>query len=214
MKNLGPLLVVIVVTIVVPAGCTPDLGFGDDSRYQDASMDDAAITVDGETPPVGGPHITHRFAEGGFLARVNATHPEAWIYLDLDTGLEVMPETPGSDDTWDIAFRRSNIATNGGISGTGDAAAAPLMADFAGVSVAPADGYEVDLEDGGDEDTIPDYVFRGWYLYDSGTHILTPAPITYVVRTTLGSYVKIRITGYYDAFGTSGHPSFHWAALP
>ena len=84
-------------------------------------------------------------------------------------------------------------------------AAAPVETAFA---------YATDVADGDDDDTLPDYVFRTWYDYDTTTHVLTPADRTYVVRTTAGTFVKLRMTAYYDGVGTSGSPSFRWVALP
>jgi hypothetical protein len=195
-------------------GCAPDLTLGDDSRYLDASAQHEDATLDGALPPQGGPHVTHTLTEQGLLTRINAQSAEDWVYLDLDTGLEITPATADNDPTWDIAFRRSNVATNGGITGTGGVTVASSSAPFSDVTTAPDTGFVTDLADGDDEDTLPDYAFRFWYLYDESTHVLTPDAITYVVRTTTGAFVKLRLAGYYDHVGTSGSPSFHSERLP
>lgn len=209
MKTLSSVL----ASLLLLVGCAPDLHFGDDSRYLDASLDDGSL-MDGAVPPVGGPHVTHAVTELGLFTRVQAHDAETWVYLDLDTGLEVTPTSPEDDDVWDVAFRRSNIATNGGVTGTGGVVVASVPMELAEVTSPPLEGYVSDLVDSDDEDTLPDYAFRNWYLYDVETHVLTPAPITYVVRTTSGAHIALRIASYYDAVGTSGSPSFHSRALP
>lgn len=199
------------------AACAPDLRFGDDARYLDAGGHDDGDVIpapDGGDPlPPGGPKVKITYAAEGFFARVDATHPDEWVYLDLDTGTQIAPATPEDDPAWDIAFRRSNIATNGGVTGTGGVVVASLRAPFADVMAPPAGGFEADRADSDDEDTIPDYAFRFWYVYDVETHVLTPDAITYVVATTEGAYVKLALRSYYDGFGTSGSPSFDYRAL-
>lgn len=206
MKTTIPILLVVLVA------CAPDLEFGDDSRYVDASVPD--VEADGGVVPVGGPHVVHTVEGHGYRAAVNAQDYVAWVYVDLDTGLEVIPVDAANDNAWDVAFRRSNIAVNGGVTGSGDVEVAVLATPFDDVTSAPAGGYVTDVADGDDDDTLPDYVFRAWYDYDTTTHVLTPADHTYVVHTTAGAFVKLRMTAYYDAVGTSGSPSFRWVALP
>lgn len=52
-----------------------------------------------------------------------------------------------------------------------------------------------------------------WYDYDFMTHVLTPKPVVYVVRTVEGNAFKLEVQGYYDEAGTSGIFTIRWAAL-
>jgi hypothetical protein len=171
--------------------------------------------VDVGEAPIGGAHVTHAVDGAAYLAFVDASSTTDVIYLDLDGGAEVTPADPAGDPSWDVAFKRSEVRLNGGVSGTGGVTAAALDGtDLAAVTVAPASGFVSDAPDGADADTTPDLALGAWYTYDSTTHVLSPADRTYVVHTSAGAYVKIRFAGYYDQAGTSGHPSFRWAIIP
>lgn len=148
---------------------------------------------------------------------VDATHEEDWVYMDLDTGLEVTVAAPATSPAWDLAFKRFQVKSNGGISGTGGVTAAKLSgADFDALTHAPAEGWIVDAEDSEDEGAEPDFVFLTdgfWYHYDLATHALTPADQAYVVKSSAGAYFKLAFLGYYDEVGSSGFPSFKWAPV-
>ena len=88
---------------------------------------------------------------------------------------------------------------------------------FDTVEAADATAFVSDATDGDDEDTVPDYVISGgndpWYAYDVTTHVLTPKPRVFVVRTTDGNLVKVAIERYYDGAGGSGHPTLRYERL-
>ncbi|MEZ4327972.1 MAG: HmuY family protein [Polyangiales bacterium] len=166
-------------------------------------------------------HVTLE-SEGQGTLTVDASDPERWVYLDLDTLREVEPQDP-ADDTgerhFDLAFRRFHIALNGGQTGTGGVTAARVDDQALTDVTLPAEAaFETDLPDGDDEDTVPDYVISGgldpWYAYDVETHILTPKPRVYVVRTTEDAVFRIAVERYYDQAGGSGHPTLRFAVLP
>ena len=159
--------------------------------------------------------------DGTITAHVDATAEELWVYLNLETGLEVAPQNPDEnqdwDAQWDLAFQRFKIKSNGGISGTGGVEVARLATvNFDTFEKAPEQGYLTDAEDSDDQDLDPDYVFLGatpWFDYDGSTHILTPADAIYAIRSVSGKYYKFQMLDYYDEAGTSGHPSFRWGAI-
>ena len=148
---------------------------------------------------------------------VNAQSTEQWVYLNLDKAMEVQPENPTDDSTWDLAFQRFKIKSNGGISGTGEVEIARLAGvDYRELTLAPVDGYQVDEEDSEDQDSDPDYVFLGespWYDYDLTSHTLSPADFVYVIRSVEGVYFKLQMLDYYDEAGTSGFPLFQWGMV-
>jgi hypothetical protein len=163
---------------------------------------------DGGPAPAPGKVRTTRNPDGAYTTVVDATSMTDWTYADFETGAEVDPAAP-----WDLRFQRSHVSANGGTSGTGGVELAAVTgAPFAQVT-APAFGYVTDATDG---DGQPAYVLDqgdAWYAYDVDTHRLTPRPIVYVVKTAGGSTIKLEILSYYDAAGTSGWLTLHWAPL-
>lgn len=175
----------------------------------------------GDTPDGGEIPKTERIeftaeAAGVFVAEVDAHVEDEWVYLDLETAKEVTPTDPAHDQVWDLAFSRFLVRTNGGISGAGNGAAARVSGGFDAVTVAPSTGYLEDAEDSADEGEDPDYAFHAgdaWYAYDVATHRLDPRDVVYVVRTPEGHSFKVRMLGYYDDAGSSGHPSLRFAPV-
>jgi hypothetical protein len=172
-----------------------------------------------ETPEAASePVVTEPAGDNAFTTSVDASDSELWIYFSFLSGGEVIPADPANSSDWDLAFQRFHIISNGGASGAGGAAVAVVVDQpFEAVSAAPADGYVADLPDGDDDDTVVDSAFEagdGWYDYDETTNRLSPRANVYVVQTGRGAHYKLTILGYYDAAGSSGHPSFSWAELP
>lgn len=73
--------------------------------------------------------------------------------------------------------------------------------------------WVTDAADGSDEDDDPDLAFAGWYAYDFMTHVLTPHPFVYVVRTVEGNAYELEILGDHDEAGTSGVLTICWAPV-
>jgi hypothetical protein len=162
-------------------------------------------------PAVGKVTTTRDNADGTYTTLVNATSESAWIYADFETGKEVQ-----ASGAWDLRFQRFHISTNGGVSGAGGVQIAPVTGTpFADLEAAPADGFVADVADT-NGDGMPDYAFEqgtGWYDYNDKTHVLTPFPIVWVVKTDGGSTLKLEIKKYYDDAGTSGWFTLHWGPL-
>jgi len=193
-----------VLMMMLATACAPNLGAGADA---DA---DSVVMVD----EIGGPNIGH-LDEGDnvFLTTIDASSETDWVYLSLVDGVQVEPDDPQTDPSWDLAFLRFHIKLNGGVSGASGVAAAQLDGvDFDDVSDAPAEGFEVDAPDGDDDDEDPDYVLRHWYDYSVMTHVLTPTATVYVVRSGDDHY-RLQLDAYYDEAGSSGHPSFRWGSI-
>lgn len=173
--------------------CAPDLRPGA-TPAADAAV--SAVRVEGE----------------GFTATLDATSSERWVRLDLDRGLGAL-----TDDGWDIALRRFQVMSNGGVSGSGGVEVARLSdVRFDDVRSAPSGGWIRDAADGDDANPDPDWAFNqgdGWYAYNVMDHTLAPRDVVYVVRTTEGRAVKVQFTGYYDRAGTSGYPALRWAVV-
>jgi hypothetical protein len=132
-------------------------------------------------------------ADGSRTTRVEATSESDWVYLDLDAAREV--DAAGA---WELGFRRFEVTLAGGL-------AYEDGASFEGMTAAPGGDYATDA--------AAFAAGEGWYSYDPTTHELAPRDRVYVVRSVAGAHWKLRFTSYYDDAGTSGHPTFRWAAV-
>ncbi|MCX4241044.1 HmuY family protein [Paraliomyxa miuraensis] len=192
--------------VLVMTGCAPDLG---------ETLGDGSSTTDAPAEEGGGPQVQHEDeGDGVTVSTIDATDQEQWIYLDLESREQRDPADPADSDEWDLGLRRFAIAINGGSSGTGGMEAVMLEGTtFDAVTSIPTEGWVTDAPDGDDENEDPDYALDEWYDYDFMTHVLTPKPVVYVVRTVEGNAYKVEIGGYYDEAGTSGVFTVRWAAL-
>ncbi len=119
--------------------------------------------------------------------------------FDFATGEETT-----SDTDWDIAFRGTSIAVNGGtVTGTTDE---PARNGNAGVSITSGTFASITTADGLSFSQDADGAFaiasgsdNGWYNYSgSPNHLITPIPGKVLVfRTRNGHYAKIEILSYY-----------------
>jgi hypothetical protein len=157
-------------------------------------------------------YTTTRGADGSYTTLVDATTATDWVYGDFETGSEVALTAP-----WDLRFQRFHISTNGGASGTGGVEVARVNGQsFAQLTSPPTEGWVSDAPDGDDANTEPEYAFDqdgGWYEYDPMTHVLTPKPLVWVVKTAGTAMIKLEITSYYDDAGTAGRLTLHWRPL-
>jgi hypothetical protein len=133
---------------------------------------------------------------GPVTLTVDARSGERWVYFDFSRGSVV--EDPDPLD-WDLAFRRFHVMVNGGsgVPGRGGALALDEVAlggiPLDSVREAPAGGYR-------GSDTRTDSVaapLARWYSYSWTSHLLTPEPRVYAVRTADGRYALLEIVGYY-----------------
>ncbi len=118
-----------------------------------------------------------------------------------------------SNTEWDIAFRGTTVAVNGGTAtGTDDE---PTRNGDAGVSI--QDGTFASVTDAAgldfDQDTneafaIPTGSDDGWYNYNFMTNTVTPMPgKVFVFRTHDGRYAKVEFLSYYKDAPTNIDPS-------
>jgi hypothetical protein len=170
----------------------------------DATVQPPPLPGEADAGPPPGDVVTVQNPDGTFTTKVDAVPAEEWQYVDLHAGVEV-----AATDAWDLAAQRFHIRVNGGSSGPLGGAVAPVAAaSLDAVLAVPADGFITD--------TAAKPAFEqgtGWYDYDELTHVLTPYPIVWVVKTADGSHVKLVIESYYDGAGTSGHFTWRWAPM-
>ncbi len=141
---------------------------------------------------------------------VDATNRDSKVYVDLDSGREMKSDEAFETNGWDLAFKRFEIAINGGSSSPGGPVQVAVLdgAAFASVTVAPSTGYQQDSAA-----TVFSGVNGGWYYYDLGTHKLTTNDKLYIVKTTDGAYMKLRMGSYYDAAGTAARISLSYTQV-
>ncbi|WP_299891445.1 HmuY family protein [uncultured Lacinutrix sp.] len=177
---------------------------------------------DDDTPPASNPDPLQSEQIINFYAPQTGGQGQpvggAFTKFDFTTGTQTT-----SDTDWDIAFRGTTIAINGGeATGTldepirnGEAAATIVSGTFA--SVTSADGLTF-AQDGDTAFAIPTGSDNGWYNYNFMTNIVSPIPgKVLVVKTRNGKYAKIEILSYYqnqDTAQDGRYYTFNYAYNP
>ena len=196
-------------SLLAVAGC---------NNLQAKGSEDAGIDSSTQTS---GNFSSRALGNGSTETVADAQSSEAWVYFDLDTSTAV--ENPdAANRVWDLAFRRFASMTNGGDSGSGDAAGTRVVGeDYTALAQAPDGPWILDRTVPGQVDPRMAAVDStlsstddNWYSYNPSTHVLSArSDIFYVLRTTAGNYFKIQMTGYYDAAGSPGFVKFNWAPV-
>lgn len=134
---------------------------------------------------------------------VDATASDRWRFFDFSRGSVV--DRPGRRD-WDLAFRRNEIVVNGGdLAGNGGALDLGSVG-FDSIVTLPAEGYVGSVAG---RDTSSPGIGK-WYDYGFTSHLLTPKPRVYAVRTADGRYAKLQILGYYCPGARAGCVTFRY----
>lgn len=135
---------------------------------------------------------------------VDASSPEVWRFFDFSAGSLV--ENPGPTE-WDLGFRRFHVVANGGEGFAGRGGVVNLgPVPFDSVEAVPREGY-VPSEAGNDTTNA---ATDGWYDYSFTSHLLSPRPRTYALRTADGRYAKLRILSYYCPEARPGCVTFRY----
>jgi hypothetical protein len=150
------------------------------------------------TPPA--PKETTNGLVGPVLYTVDARAPDAWRHFSFRLG-SVVEAAP----SWDLAFRRYAI-----IAGPGTGILDLGSRRFDEVHTVPADGYQAN--EGAADPRNP--AIAGWYEYGYFSHLLTPRPRVWAVRTADGRYAKLEMVGYYCPGAQPGCVTFRYAYQP
>lgn len=131
---------------------------------------------------------------------VDASSSDVWVRVDVERGVV---DADADSLEWDLAFLRTGIQTNGGDSGPGlgGMRAAPDDLNYDELDASPTYGFSSDAVAGKDSDGTPVSInptSDDWYLYDLGTHIVTPKEQSHYVRRANGDYAKLQVLGYVD----------------
>ncbi|MEX2530826.1 MAG: HmuY family protein [Gemmatimonadota bacterium] len=146
--------------------------------------------------------------EGVQVRTVEATDPDRWRFFSLERGSVV--EVPGPDE-WDLGMRRFQVMVNGGDGFAGLAGVQLLAgAEFEAIDRLPAEGY-VQAEVRGDS---LNPAVQEWYDYSLFSHLLTPRPEVFAVRTARGGHAKLQFLGYYCPGPQPGCVTFRYRFLP
>lgn len=165
---------------------------------------------------------------GSYTTTVNASSACAWIYLSLKSnGVAV-----DSSAQWDIAFKRYNVATNSGTSGSGsggacDSGSTNFAATYNGSECTAVVDVKLSSAGGGPVSASSESInpvlaapldlspmppgYGAWYTYSNT--ILTAKTNVYIVTGSDGSKYALQMLDYYNAAGTSGYPKFQWKKL-
>lgn len=141
---------------------------------------------------------------------LDARSAKRWVYYNLSEERIVHPRFVSSVD-WDLAFKRYHVIANGGVT---NIAAHGALADLGSVPfsgnlrVSSAKFAENTLASNGTDPENP--AIRHWYNYDYASHILSPMPHVYLIRTPAGRYFALRILNYYCQHGESGCMTFEY----
>jgi hypothetical protein len=146
------------------------------------------------TPPA--PTDAGRALVGPVLYTVDATTPDAWRHFSFRLGSVVEGATG-----WDLAFRRYAI-----IAGPGAGILDLGETRFDQVRTVPAGGYQPN--EGAAEPRNP--AIAAWYRYGFLSHVLSPKPRVWAVRTADGRYAKLELVSYYCPGAQPGCLTFRY----
>ena len=126
-----------------------------------------------------------------------STEPHDFTYFSFATGstVEITDKEATESTDWHIAFKRTEIKLNSGVSGPSEVSGFNLTSEkeeipedlFSTLSssdVPPSDSFIK-------EEAA--YAMTNWYSYDPVTHIISASKTPYVITTSDGSYGKIII---------------------
>ena len=138
---------------------------------------------------------------------IDARSRSDWAFFDFSSDMETEASLDSLD--WDIAFRRTDVITNGGETNPAGAGAA---ADLGRVPLQEADvtgaGFLTDAADA--ERGLESPALHGWYNYDWMTHVVSSDKHTYGVRTATGETALITFLSYYCDDGSAGCITFQY----
>ena len=141
------------------------------------------------------PRDAGRGLVGPVLYTVDATPADAWRHFSFRLGAVV-------DGSGDLVFKRYAI-----VAGPGAGVRDLGKTRFEEVRAVPADGYQAN--EGAAEPRNP--AIASWYHYGFFTHVLTPKPHVWAVRTADGRYAKVELVGYYCPGPQPGCVTFRYA---
>ena len=158
--------------------------------------------------------VTVEVLEAGLKRlHINATSKTSQVFVDLDEGREMKLEEAFSTNGWELSFKRDKIFVDSGASAQAGTVEVAVVTNvgFDVLTQAPASGFEKDSANG---IFNPVGLEGGWYLYDLSVHRLVARPENvYVLHTSAGAYMKLRMLEYYDEHGTPAAITLEYAPV-
>ncbi|MBX2841583.1 MAG: HmuY family protein [Flammeovirgaceae bacterium] len=135
--------------------------------------------------------------------------PPSYTFFDLDEGI-VLAKSDSNSNKWDLAFSKTTILTNSGISGPGNGGALIVDGIFEDLKTVPETGFNEDTEE---SLAIPTGSGSGWYTYTGPTgspaHAILPVPgKVIIVKTGEGKYAKVEILSIYEGNPDTANAEF------
>jgi|GEM_PF-1851284 hypothetical protein len=145
---------------------------------------------------------------------VDARDPDVLVFFDFADGSVVDGDV--SEPDWDLAFRRTKLLTNSGVTNpSGPGGAADLGELALGEATVPVSVvFSVDALGGDDEDEPENPAVGRWYTYSFISHIVSAKPNTYLVRTGEDMDALIQFDSYYCDDEESGCVTFRYILVP
>ena len=136
-----------------------------------------------------------------------------WAFFDIDGGGVIESTFEGAD--WDLAFRRTKLLTNSGITNpNGHVGAVDLGALELETAVAPNSvEFVVDALGGDDGDDQRNAAISRWYNYDFIRHVIVARDNVYLVRTSSDDEAVITFDSYYCEDELPGCVTFRYRLL-
>ncbi|TGL23086.1 heme-binding protein HmuY [Leptospira levettii] len=165
---------------------------------------------------------------GSFTTSANASSNCNWVYVSLKRN-GVLSDV---NSQWDLAFKRYNVATNSGTSGSGsggacDSGQTNFSNAFNGSECTAVVDLKLSSSGGGPVSASSESInptmaapldlspmpsgYGTWYSYSNG--ILTARTKVFIVTGSDGAKYAVQFLDYYNAAGTSGFPKFQWKKL-
>lgn len=157
---------------------------------------------------------------------INATQSNTWKYFSFDINDTLTVTNPSTSDSWDLAFQRYRIRTNGGLSGSGQGCAANSgltgQPGFNNLTLASDtlqfvqdDEITIAVQQGYTTYLINPQLYT-WFSMEMATQgtLIVPSDSIYVIKTAKGRYAKVWFKSYYNATNESGHITMQYFYQP
>jgi hypothetical protein len=145
---------------------------------------------------------------------VDARDKVEWAFFDFESGAVVAGAAFASAD-WDLAFRRTKLRTNSGVTNPGGPGGAINLGEVAleEAAVSAAVEFSVDaLDDEGDNVGNP--AIPKWYSYNFVRHVILARENVYLVRTGGEFDALVRFESYYCDDESPGCVTFSYLLVP
>jgi hypothetical protein len=137
----------------------------------------------------------------------------AKIYVNLSAGTT----SASAASAWDVALQGYSIFVNGGVSGTGNVGAVPLVpstfyASYAAIAAIPVGATGIPSSAFSSDGTGGAFLSSAPYRYDPVSHQVYPTYDVYLVKRGTAVY-KVQIASYYNTNAAFGFVTLRYAKL-